>query len=185
MTWSTTVRLDLHFPFRYKQLIVAPIHVELHSADFSASFSCSTSPSTYPCLSMSWSPVLGIHPFMCLTALQQAWLWMHSVRYVHISDSIRKCTIECEILVYFVWYCNFILMGFILCERLLVSCLCDVQRSDPSSGGAPSMPPPPSMRDCILLAACGAYETLPQNSELPADVFTACLTTPIKIALRW
>ncbi|XP_024365360.1 regulatory-associated protein of TOR 1 isoform X3 [Physcomitrium patens] len=43
----------------------------------------------------------------------------------------------------------------------------------------------PSMRDCILLAACGALETLPQNSELPADVFTSCLTTPIQIALRW
>jgi hypothetical protein len=24
-----------------------------------------------------------------------------------------------------------------------------------------------------------------QNPDLPADVFTACLTTPIKVALRW
>ncbi len=37
------------------------------------------------------------------------------------------------------------------------------------------------MRDCILLAACGANELLPQNPELPADVFTSCLTTPIKV----
>lgn len=37
------------------------------------------------------------------------------------------------------------------------------------------------MRECILLAACGAGELLPQNPELPADVFTACLTTPIKV----
>jgi hypothetical protein len=36
------------------------------------------------------------------------------------------------------------------------------------------------MRECILLAASGANELLPQNPELPADVFTACLTTPIK-----
>ncbi|GFY95751.1 regulatory-associated protein of TOR 1 [Actinidia rufa] len=42
-----------------------------------------------------------------------------------------------------------------------------------------------SMRDCILLAACEACETLPQNTEFPADVFTSCLTTPIKMALRW
>ncbi|XP_052176881.1 regulatory-associated protein of TOR 1-like isoform X3 [Diospyros lotus] len=42
-----------------------------------------------------------------------------------------------------------------------------------------------SMRDCILLAACEAHETLPQNAEFPADVFTSCLTTPIKMALRW
>ncbi|KAK7294811.1 hypothetical protein RJT34_17708 [Clitoria ternatea] len=40
-------------------------------------------------------------------------------------------------------------------------------------------------RDCILLAACEAHETLPQSAEFPADVFTSCLTTPIKMALRW
>ncbi|CAI0423966.1 unnamed protein product [Linum tenue] len=40
-------------------------------------------------------------------------------------------------------------------------------------------------RDCILLAACEAHETLPQSPEFPADVFTSCLTTPIKMALRW
>ncbi|GJP47255.1 hypothetical protein CLOM_g6467, partial [Closterium sp. NIES-68] len=41
------------------------------------------------------------------------------------------------------------------------------------------------MRDRILLAACGPEEILPQPPDLPADLFTACLTTPIKIALRW
>ncbi|KAL3633363.1 Regulatory-associated protein of TOR 1 [Castilleja foliolosa] len=43
----------------------------------------------------------------------------------------------------------------------------------------------PSTRDCILLGACEANETLPQSAEFPADVFTSCLTTPIKMALRW
>ncbi|KAH7672543.1 Regulatory associated protein of TOR protein [Dioscorea alata] len=42
-----------------------------------------------------------------------------------------------------------------------------------------------SSKDCILLAACEAHETLPQSAEFPADVFTSCLTTPIKMALRW
>ncbi|KAL0675932.1 hypothetical protein Bca4012_003913 [Brassica carinata] len=42
-----------------------------------------------------------------------------------------------------------------------------------------------STRDCILLAACDVHETLPQSVEFPADVFTACLTTPIKMALKW
>ncbi|XP_012089724.1 regulatory-associated protein of TOR 1 [Jatropha curcas] len=42
-----------------------------------------------------------------------------------------------------------------------------------------------SVKDCILLAACEAHETLPQSAEFPADVFTSCLTTPIKMALRW
>ena len=37
------------------------------------------------------------------------------------------------------------------------------------------------MRECILLAACAANELLPQSPDLPADVFTSCLTTPIKV----
>ena len=37
----------------------------------------------------------------------------------------------------------------------------------------------------ILLGACSETELLPMNQELPADLFTSCLTTPIKIALRW
>ncbi|XP_062080719.1 regulatory-associated protein of TOR 1-like [Humulus lupulus] len=41
-----------------------------------------------------------------------------------------------------------------------------------------------STRDCILLGACEAHETLPQSTEFPADVFTSCLTTPIKMSLR-
>ncbi|KAN0068879.1 Raptor N-terminal CASPase like domain containing protein [Elaphomyces granulatus] len=39
--------------------------------------------------------------------------------------------------------------------------------------------------DCILLAACQKAETLPTNPDLPADLFTCCLTTPIEIALRF
>ncbi|GLC71947.1 hypothetical protein PLESTF_001187700 [Pleodorina starrii] len=48
------------------------------------------------------------------------------------------------------------------------------------SGGAPD-----HLKEIIVLGACGAAEQLPQNPDLPADVFTACLTTPIKVALRW
>lgn len=66
------------------------------------------------------------------------------------------------------------------------------QYTPPSAGNA--LPPGASspddrtrdpMRDCILLAACGENELLPQNPDFPADVFTSCLTTPIKVALRW
>ena len=49
-------------------------------------------------------------------------------------------------------------------------------------GAPPSADP---LADAILLAACGAHEALPQTPDLPADAFTACLTTPIKVALRW
>ena len=37
----------------------------------------------------------------------------------------------------------------------------------------------------IVLAACGANELLPMEEKYPADLFTACLTTPIKTGLRW
>ena len=44
---------------------------------------------------------------------------------------------------------------------------------------------PPSYKNCIHLAACSVGEILPMNAQLPADLFTSCLTTPITIALKW
>jgi hypothetical protein len=55
--------------------------------------------------------------------------------------------------------------------RVPALCLNIADRSDP-------------MRDCILLCACGEAELLPQNPDLPADTFTSCLTTPIKVCAR-
>ncbi len=52
-------------------------------------------------------------------------------------------------------------------------------------GGGAIVPTGDPMRDAILLCACGETELLPQSPALPADVFTSCLTTPIKVALRW
>uniref|UniRef100_A0A6B2KWT6 Raptor N-terminal CASPase-like domain-containing protein n=1 Tax=Arcella intermedia TaxID=1963864 RepID=A0A6B2KWT6_9EUKA len=46
-------------------------------------------------------------------------------------------------------------------------------------------PPNPSLRDYILLCACGVNDVLPSSPELPADLFTSCLTTPIQTALKW
>jgi len=43
----------------------------------------------------------------------------------------------------------------------------------------------PRFKDCIHLAACRADENLPMNPDLPADLFTSCLTTPIDMALRF
>lgn len=39
--------------------------------------------------------------------------------------------------------------------------------------------------DAIHLAACKANQILPMTPDLPADVFTCCLTSPIEIALRY
>ncbi|WFC99913.1 Target of rapamycin complex 1 subunit kog1 [Malassezia yamatoensis] len=49
------------------------------------------------------------------------------------------------------------------------------------ANGEPQFP----LRDSIHLAACGADEILPMNPDLPADLFTSCLTSPIEISLRW
>ncbi|KAL9041805.1 MAG: hypothetical protein Q9180_001039 [Flavoplaca navasiana] len=43
----------------------------------------------------------------------------------------------------------------------------------------------PTHGDNIQLAACGRTESLPTNPNLPADLFTCCLTTPIDISLRF
>ncbi|KAJ4841471.1 Regulatory-associated protein of TOR 1 [Turnera subulata] len=61
---------------------------------------------------------------------------------------------------------------------MIVNAFIELQELNASSSAG-------SGRDCILLAACEAHETLPQSDEFPADVFTSCLTTPIKMALRW
>eukprot|EP00092_Neocalanus_flemingeri_P035149 GFUD01038251.1.p1 GENE.GFUD01038251.1~~GFUD01038251.1.p1 ORF type:complete len:1354 (-),score=488.66 GFUD01038251.1:404-4465(-) len=59
-----------------------------------------------------------------------------------------------------------------------------IRAGGPQAGGT-ELPPPPSLRNCIQLAACSKDQLLPMNPDLPADLFTACLTTPIKVALRW
>lgn len=55
----------------------------------------------------------------------------------------------------------------------------------PSTTSASSATSSSSQRDCIVLAPCAANELLPTNPQFPADIFTACLTTPILVALRW
>ncbi|KFK24674.1 hypothetical protein AALP_AA8G010200 [Arabis alpina] len=62
--------------------------------------------------------------------------------------------------------------------RVIVNAFTELH--DSGSSGSPGF-----LKDCILLAACDVHETLPQSVEFPADVFTSCLTTPIKMALKW
>ncbi|TPX34292.1 hypothetical protein SmJEL517_g02937 [Synchytrium microbalum] len=68
----------------------------------------------------------------------------------------------------------------------------EAQRQIDAAAANPSNPPPVNvplpytpMRECIQLAACRPTEMLPMNPDLPADMFSCCLTTPIEIALRW
>uniref|UniRef100_A0A1I7WT09 Rab-GAP TBC domain-containing protein n=1 Tax=Heterorhabditis bacteriophora TaxID=37862 RepID=A0A1I7WT09_HETBA len=43
----------------------------------------------------------------------------------------------------------------------------------------------PRFSECIQLAACRIDERLPTNPDLPADLFTSCLTTPIQMSILW
>ncbi|KAL8704231.1 MAG: hypothetical protein Q9201_002608 [Fulgogasparrea decipioides] len=43
----------------------------------------------------------------------------------------------------------------------------------------------PTYGDNLQLAACGKTESLPTSPDLPADLFTCCLTTPIAISLHF
>ena len=63
----------------------------------------------------------------------------------------------------------------------------DLLRQGAATGGltGADVPSPPSLRSCIQLAACAKDQLLPMAPELPADLFSSCLTTPIKVALRW
>lgn len=58
------------------------------------------------------------------------------------------------------------------------------KRRDAENRDAGLMDGPP-YSESIQLAACAANEQLPSCPELPADVFTSCLTSPIDIALRY
>lgn len=55
-----------------------------------------------------------------------------------------------------------------------------------ANGATPSNNNPEGfpVRESIHLAACAADETLPTAPELPADLFTCCLTSPIELSLR-
>jgi len=124
--------------------------------------------SHYPSVNLilGWRP----HQFMFLIALQLGWLWIPSLRYPHKTMLLHTC--KKKIQMYWYWL-SFLDSKFV--TGLVIDKLHEWSASNSSV----------PQRDCILLAACEAHETLPQSAEFPADVFTSCLTTPIKMALRW
>ncbi|KAI5953449.1 KOG1 [Candida jiufengensis] len=58
---------------------------------------------------------------------------------------------------------------------------------DDNEGNHDSSAPSPTSAylDCIQLAACKSNELLPMSPDLPADLFTCCLTCPIDISVKW
>ncbi|KAJ1651357.1 Target of rapamycin complex 1 subunit kog1, partial [Dispira simplex] len=53
-----------------------------------------------------------------------------------------------------------------------------------SSSKAPGLASLPHSHS-VHFAACRGDENLPMSPHLPADVFTACMTTPVEMAMRW
>lgn len=81
----------------------------------------------------------------------------------------------------FVYDCH--AAGFIVSNYLR---FVEKRRVDEADGNnPPSSPSAKAFQDCIHLAACASDETLPMNPDLPADLFTSCLTSPIEMAVRW
>ena len=58
----------------------------------------------------------------------------------------------------------------------------DAMKRDP---GRSQQYTPIRWEDTVHLAACREDEVLPTNPDMPADMFTSCLTTPIKMAVRF
>ncbi|KAI3406420.2 KOG1 [Candida oxycetoniae] len=58
---------------------------------------------------------------------------------------------------------------------------------DDNEGNHDTSAPSPTSAylDCIQLAACKSNELLPMSPDLPADLFTCCLTCPIDISVKW
>jgi len=81
------------------------------------------------------------------------------------------------------WYNHFIEQRNKEYERLHMAALARGESEEVAASRAAASAAP--ITESILLAACSAGELLPTNAQLPADTFTACLTTPVKMALRW
>lgn len=84
--------------------------------------------------------------------------------------------------VIFVYDCN--LSGNIIQNfKKFVQKRIDDDNDSNHDNSAPS--PTSAYLDCIQLAACKSNELLPMSPDLPADLFTCCLTSPIDISIKW
>lgn len=75
--------------------------------------------------------------------------------------------------------------GLIVKEFLNFAKTREAERLNSAADDTRASPSGPRHDDAILLAACGDTEELPTHPSLPADLFTSCLTTPIRVSLLW
>ena len=82
--------------------------------------------------------------------------------------------------VIYIWDCSS--AGHLLNNLQKFALKRDVDANTLHGGNVDGSPP---HSHSIQLAACLAHETLPMAPDLPADLFTSCLTSPIETALRF
>jgi regulator-associated protein of mTOR len=124
-------------------------------------------------------------------------IWVFNRQYTqYIPVSLQDLLTWLGSPTFFVWDCSS--AGNIVTKVQEFAARKDAEaaaRAAPGSGAdtpttthsATSIPVTPSVpfRETIQLAACQANQSLPMNPDLPADLFTSCLTSPIEIALRF
>lgn len=79
-------------------------------------------------------------------------------------------------------YFTFLLLSYLF---IVLSCFNTSFSSQRQLSQGVATPQVPPVRNCLQMAACSSNELLPMVPDLPADLFTACLTTPMKVALKW
>lgn len=93
----------------------------------------------------------------------------------HLHDWLRAPAI----LIYDCSYAGRIIDSFHSNQKKRVQHHVEMRRENPQT------PDLVDYSDTIHLAACRNNEALPTNPNLPADIFTCCLTTPIDMAVRF
>lgn len=104
-------------------------------------------------------------------------LWCFNRNYTqYIPVSLAEVQLWVGTPCVYVWDCS-------AAGNLLLNFNLFAQKRDKDNANAPEHSG--LFTDSIQLAACAANEQLPSCPELPADLFTSCLTSPIDIALRY
>jgi regulator-associated protein of mTOR len=86
----------------------------------------------------------------------------------------------------FIWDCS--AAGNIVTKVVEFAARKDEEVAKAQAGKTEDHVPPSAQHpfaDTIQLAACQAHQSLPMNPDLPADLFTSCLTSPIEMALTF
>ncbi|TCD64747.1 hypothetical protein EIP91_003669 [Steccherinum ochraceum] len=106
-------------------------------------------------------------------------LWCFNTTYTqYIPVSISDVQAHLKTPCVYIWDCS-------AAGHLLNNFITFAKRRDDEANMHHGGYPDPPYSDSIQLAACLADEQLPSCPELPADLFTSCLTSPIDIALRY